>query len=241
MPTGPVVRRLVKEPSVADLLRSAECPAGVEPACPVWRTDAWAARPRAHGSAEGEGVEPSRLVARPGSGRVPSPVGLPFRPSVWMAGFEPAWSGTRGRRMMPGSPTSRTIRLLPRPTKKARGHATPGLEGPRPEKGRVSLSQRVDGQRRGQGLALGRCRRPLSTEVRVTACHHALYFVRRRPRFCRRRSALASRTSSRRDKAPGGSPIRADFLKGAGRIRSASGSARRSARCDTNRPVLPGR
>ena len=30
-------------------------------------------------SAEGEGVEPSRLVARPGSSRVPSPVGLPFR------------------------------------------------------------------------------------------------------------------------------------------------------------------
>jgi hypothetical protein len=30
-------------------------------------------------TAEGEGVEPSRLVARPGSGRVPSPVGLPFR------------------------------------------------------------------------------------------------------------------------------------------------------------------
>src|SRR6516225_7646968 len=88
LPTGPVVRRLVKEPSVADLLRSAECPAGVEPACPVWKTDAWAARPRAHGSAEGEGVEPSRLVARPGSGRVPSPVGLPFRLSVWMAGFE---------------------------------------------------------------------------------------------------------------------------------------------------------
>ena len=27
--------------------------------------------------------------------------------SVWMAGFEPAWSGTRGRRMNPGSPTSR--------------------------------------------------------------------------------------------------------------------------------------
>jgi hypothetical protein len=92
---------------------------------------------------------------------------------------------------------------------------TPGLQGHRPEKDRVSLSQRVDGQRRGQGLALSRCRRPPTTEVRVTACHHALYFVRRGPRFCRRRSALASRTSSRRDKAPGGSPIRADFLNGA--------------------------
>src|SRR5262245_55456947 len=28
--------------------------------------------------AEGEGVEPSRLIARPGSSRVPSPFGLPF-------------------------------------------------------------------------------------------------------------------------------------------------------------------
>ena len=129
---------------------------------------------------------------RPGA--VARGLALPF--AVWMAGFEPAWSGFRGRRMMPGSPTSRTLRLLPRPTKKARGHATPGLEGPRPEKGRVSLSQRVGGQRRGQVLALGRCLRPPTTEVRVTACHHALYFVRRRPRFCRRRSACASRTSS---------------------------------------------
>ena len=37
------------------------------------------------GSAEGEGVEPSRLIARPGSSRVPSPVGLPFRcQSGWL-------------------------------------------------------------------------------------------------------------------------------------------------------------
>jgi hypothetical protein len=28
--------------------------------------------------AEGEGVEPSRLIARPDSSRVPSPFGLPF-------------------------------------------------------------------------------------------------------------------------------------------------------------------
>ena len=35
-------------------------------------------------SAEGEGVEPSRLVAHPGLSRVPSPVGLPFR---WQSGW----------------------------------------------------------------------------------------------------------------------------------------------------------
>ena len=35
------------------------------------------ANKRAH--AEGEGVEPSRLIARPFSRRLPSPIGLPFR------------------------------------------------------------------------------------------------------------------------------------------------------------------
>ena len=37
--------------------------------------------------AEGEGVEPSRLIARPSSNRVPSPIGLPFR-----------WNSVRVRR-----------------------------------------------------------------------------------------------------------------------------------------------
>ena len=80
--------------------------------------------------AEGEGVEPSRLIARPGSGRVPSPIGLSFRrlssggrnrtcvppvnsrvlvpartppeskaQTVGMAGFEPAISCSRSRRI----------------------------------------------------------------------------------------------------------------------------------------------
>jgi hypothetical protein len=41
LPTGPQ--------SSAALSKNgrSECPAGVEPACPVWKTDAWAARPRA--------------------------------------------------------------------------------------------------------------------------------------------------------------------------------------------------
>ena len=38
-------------------------------------------------------------------GAIASWLALPC--SVWMAGFEPAWSGFRNRRMMPGSPTSR--------------------------------------------------------------------------------------------------------------------------------------
>jgi hypothetical protein len=55
-----------------------ERPAGVEPAFPPWQSGAWAARPRAR-LAEGEGVEPSRLIVRPVSSGVPSPIGLPFR------------------------------------------------------------------------------------------------------------------------------------------------------------------
>ena len=58
-----------------------ECPAGVGPAFPAWKAGAFAARPRARCSfaAEGEGVEPSRLIARRFSKPLPSPVGLPFR------------------------------------------------------------------------------------------------------------------------------------------------------------------
>ncbi len=74
------------------------------------------------------------------------------------------------------------IRRPPRPTKKARGRVTPGLQGLYP-KGSVSLAQRVHGPRRARAIGLGRRRRLLTTEVRITACHHALYFARRVPRF----------------------------------------------------------
>ena len=60
------------------------------------------------------------------SRQLPSPIGLPFRSchsvvlllryAVWMAGFEPAFSGSRSRRIQPGSPTSRFSRCrLPLP------------------------------------------------------------------------------------------------------------------------------
>ena len=100
-----------------------ECPMGIEPTSLVWKTSAFAARPRAQ-KAEGEGVEPSRLIARPFSRRLPSPVGLPFRSScggrnrtcnrllnreppyhwatpqeVRTVGFEPTLSGSRNRRI----------------------------------------------------------------------------------------------------------------------------------------------
>jgi hypothetical protein len=78
--------------------------------------------------AEGEGVEPSRACAssRFERGAIAHWLALPyFSPlrlsprtsrSVWMAGFEPAFSGSRSRRIEPGSPTSRSrfIPLAPR-------------------------------------------------------------------------------------------------------------------------------
>ena len=61
---------------------------GVEPTSPAWKAGTFAARPRAH-AAEGEGVEPSRLIARLFSKQLPSPIGLPFRKAA-EAGIEPA-------------------------------------------------------------------------------------------------------------------------------------------------------
>ena len=68
--------------------RFKECPVGVEPTSPAWKAGTFAARPRAH-AAEGEGVEPSRLIARLFSKQLPSPIGLPFHKAA-EAGIEPA-------------------------------------------------------------------------------------------------------------------------------------------------------
>ena len=70
--------------------------------------------PLGHGHFACSGRRGSRtLKARRSSGfrpgAVASRLALPF--SVWMAGFEPAWSGTRGRRMKPCSPTSSSFRV----------------------------------------------------------------------------------------------------------------------------------
>ena len=57
-----------------------ECPVGVEPA--LSSLEGWHLCRSAKGTiikAEGEGVEPSRLIARPFSRQLPSPIGLPFR------------------------------------------------------------------------------------------------------------------------------------------------------------------
>src|SRR5262245_17611380 len=74
-----IVRRVVKEPSVRVPGGSLTRLSGVGGRCLGGSATA------TFRSAEGEGVEPARLVARPGSGRVPSPVGLPFRlQSGWL-------------------------------------------------------------------------------------------------------------------------------------------------------------
>ena len=52
---------------------------GVEPRSPGWKPGVVPLDQSRRLQAEGEGVEPSRLIARPGSSRVPSPIGLPFR------------------------------------------------------------------------------------------------------------------------------------------------------------------
>jgi hypothetical protein len=72
--------RLIQSQGAYPLADSRERHARVELAYPVWKTSAWTARPmtRSDAEAEGEGVEPSRLIARPVSSRVPSPFGLPF-------------------------------------------------------------------------------------------------------------------------------------------------------------------
>src|SRR5439155_7933274 len=96
------------EPGGLPLADPRECPAGVEPACASLEEMGLATRPRTR-TAEGEGVEPSRaLGASPAfeAGAI-AEVGLPFRELVGMAGFEPALSWSRTRRIQPDFPTSR--------------------------------------------------------------------------------------------------------------------------------------
>ena len=67
---------------------------GVEPRSPGWKPGVVPLDQSRGLQAEGEGVEPSRLIARPSSKRLPSPIGLPFRDRKQLpapaAGIEPA-------------------------------------------------------------------------------------------------------------------------------------------------------
>ena len=67
--------------------RLPECPVGIEPTSLVWKTRAFAARPRAQKRKERE-LNPQGIAARPFSGRLPSPLGLPFRTQQKRPGVE---------------------------------------------------------------------------------------------------------------------------------------------------------
>jgi hypothetical protein len=64
---------------------------GVEPRSPGWKPGVVPLDQSRELQAEGEGVEPSRLIARPTSNRVPSHIGLSFRD-------DPAWDSSTGGR-----------------------------------------------------------------------------------------------------------------------------------------------
>ena len=66
------------------LLPIQEGPAGANPASPAWKAGTFAARPRAQ-LAEGVRIELTRLIARLCSKQLPSPIGLPFRRSGFLA------------------------------------------------------------------------------------------------------------------------------------------------------------
>src|SRR4051812_44042373 len=119
---GSNLHRLVQCQAAYRLADPRECPVGIEPTFLVGRP---APLPLGQGHMrKDQGVEPSRLIARPFSGRLPSPIGLPFRSScggrnrtcnrllnreppyhwatpqkVRTVGFEPTLSGSRNRRI----------------------------------------------------------------------------------------------------------------------------------------------
>ena len=75
---------------------------GVEPRSPGWKPGVVPLdQSRGPRQAEGEGVEPSRLIARPSSSRVPSPIGLPFR-SIISIELRRQESNLRRRRLTAG-------------------------------------------------------------------------------------------------------------------------------------------
>src|SRR5690348_13077966 len=116
---------------------------GVEPRSPGWKPGVVPLDQSRGLQAEGEGVEPSRLIARPGSGRVPSPIGLSFRVLS---------SGGRNRTCVP--PVNSRV-LVPARAPPESKHQTVGMAGFEPA---ISCSQ---GRRIGQAfLHPESCRSP---------------------------------------------------------------------------------
>ena len=87
LPTGPHVISFILLPTAHCPLTTDHCQlfpgAGVEPTRAGSKP---AGLPLTDPGAEGEGVEPSRLIARLFSRQLPSPIGLPFRKSTKKAG-----------------------------------------------------------------------------------------------------------------------------------------------------------
>jgi hypothetical protein len=78
----PVPGRSARDASLIDRHITSERDRGIEPRSPGWKPGVVPldqSRSACRPPAEGEGVEPSRLIARLISNQVPSPVGLPFR------------------------------------------------------------------------------------------------------------------------------------------------------------------
>lgn len=99
LPCGLLVQSQASLPT-ATTPHHGECPAVAKQASPGWKPGTFAARPRTRVKAEGVRVELTRLIARPLSRRLPSPIGLPFRfLKAPVGGIEPPIIGVTGRRL----------------------------------------------------------------------------------------------------------------------------------------------
>ena len=94
---------------------------GVEPRLPGWKPRVVPLDQSRIEQAEGEGIEPPRLIARPGSGRVPSPIGLSFH-------IVPFSSGGRNRTCVPPV-NSRVLVPARTPPESSSSRQTVGMAG----------------------------------------------------------------------------------------------------------------
>jgi hypothetical protein len=165
----------------ASARKKAPC-TGIEPVSPVRQTGRYASF--ITGRSTAPGGSRTHLSTLAGWCLDRSATGASGTETTRMEGVEPACSCFQCRRMTPSCPTSRfMVVATAQSMKKARCRMTPGLDWLHPKQGQVSRSQKVGGQRRPQVFGLSHCRRPTRPEIRVTSCDHALYSIRRGPRF----------------------------------------------------------
>src|SRR5262249_30052058 len=125
LPTGP------RSSAALSKSRRSECPAGVEPACPVWKTGALAARPRARFAQRKE-----KELNPQGSSLVRVQAGCRRQSACPSVCSLDGWIRTSVVRLpTPADDAGLSyirIRRPPGPPKKAGGRVTPGLLGVRP-------------------------------------------------------------------------------------------------------------